>query len=277
MNEALNTAAANIRRIIFKTIFNADRGGHIASCFSIVEILTSLYCGGILLFNKKDIKDENRDRFILSKGHGVVALYATLCEVGLLDPMLLQNFGKKNSKLGILATRNIEYGVEASTGSLGHGFGLAGGIAFASKNKSFKIVVLLGDGECQEGTIWECALFAAQNNLDNLIAIIDHNKLQAVGYLDDIVSVNPLIQKWKSFGWETIEINGHNFDEIIDSMIWAQAIKGKPKVIVANTIKGKGISYMENSPLWHNKKISESELKIALDELGLIEKDLLNA
>lgn len=258
-----------IRREVFKSICKGG-GGHIPASLSIIEILVVLY-DKALNINPKDFKNPNRDRFILSKGHAAVALYAVLADKGFFPRDELDKFGRKGSILGGHPDMHVIPGVEASTGSLGHGFPFAVGIALAGKQdkKSYRVYVLLGDGECQEGSIWEAAMFAPQHKLDNLIAIIDYNRIQAMDYLDKIVSVEPLVDKWKAFGWETREVDGHNFSQLEEIFTGTPFVKGKPSLIIAHTTKGKGISFMENMPIWHYRLPNEEELKIACKELGL--------
>lgn len=265
----LKKISENIRKDIFKTICRGG-GGHIPASLSIVEILVFLY-NRILKVNPENPKDLNRDRFILSKGHAAVALYAVLADKGFFPKSELNKFGKKESILGGHPDMHLVPGVEASTGSLGHGFPFAVGVALAGKQdkRDYKVYVLLGDGECQEGTIWEAAMFAPQHQLDNLIAIIDSNKIQAMDYLDKIVCLEPLVDKWKAFGWETREVDGHNFSQLEGIFRKVPFIKGKPSLIIAHTIKGKGVSFMENAPIWHYRLPNEKEMKIACKELSL--------
>lgn len=258
-----------LRGIIFKTICNGG-GGHIPASLSIVEILTALYFN-IMRIDPKNPKDSQRDRFILSKGHAAVALYAILAEKNFFDKQLLDSFGKSHTILGGHPDMNIVPGVEASTGALGHGFPFGIGIALAGKidKKNYRVFILLGDGECQEGSIWEAALFASQHKLDNVIAIIDYNKYQALDKIEKIVSLSPLADKWKSFGWETREVNGHNLDELNDLFKTVPFTPQKPNLVIAHTIKGKGVSFMENNPIWHYRLPNDQELQTACFELGL--------
>lgn len=265
----LEKMAKDIRRSIFKTICNGG-GGHIPASLSIVEILVYLY-QHVLHIDPKNAGDLNRDRFILSKGHACVALYAILAEKGFFPKTELEKFGRKGSILGGHPDMHKVPGVEASTGSLGHGLPFGMGMALAGKfdKKGYRVFVLIGDGECQEGSVWEAALFAPQHKLDNLTVIIDYNKIQAMDYLAEILSLDSLADKWKSFGWEVKEIDGHDFCRLQEIFKSVPLVKGKPSLIIAHTIKGKGVSFMENTPIWHYRLPNERELKIAYEELNM--------
>ncbi len=265
----LQKMAEDIRRDILKTICKGG-GGHIPASLSIVEILVFLY-NNVLNIDPKNVKDRDRDRFILSKGHACVALYAILAEKGFFPKAELDKFGKKGSILGGHPDMLKVPGIEASTGSLGHGFPFGIGMALAGKfdKKDYRVFVLIGDGECQEGSVWEAAMFAPQHKLDNLVVIIDYNKIQAMDYLDKIVSLDPLADKWKSFGWEVKEVDGHDFCRLQEIFESVPFVKGKPSLIIAHTIKGKGVSFMENTPIWHYRLPNERELKIAYKELNM--------
>lgn len=267
--EKLQKIAKDIRKNIFKTICDGG-GGHIPASLSIVEILVFLY-HNILNIDPVNPEKEDRDRFILSKGHACVALYNILAEKGFFPKSELNKFGKKNSILGGHPDMHKIPGVEASTGSLGHGLPFGMGMALAGKlnKKDYRIFVLLGDGECQEGSIWEAAMFAPQNKLDNLVSIIDYNKIQAMDYLDKIVSVDPIANKWRAFGWEVREVDGHSFADLNKTFLHIPFVKDKPSMVIAHTTKGKGISFMENAPIWHYRFPNEEELKIACKELDL--------
>ena len=258
-----------IKKEIFKTICKGG-GGHIPASLCIVEILTVLYYR-ILKINPKNPKDPDRDRFILSKGHACVSLYAVLAEKGFFDKKHLSTFGKKGTILGGHPDMHKVPGIEASTGALGHGFPYGVGMALAAKldKKDYRVFILIGDGECQEGSVWEAAMFAAQHKLDNLVAIVDYNKYQALDKLENIVSLEPFIDKWRSFGWETREVDGHNLLQLEDAFQSAPFSTNKPSLVIAHTIKGKGVSYMENVPIWHYRLPNNNELKIACDEMDI--------
>ena len=219
-----------------------------------------------------DIKNADwggRDRFILSKGHACSTLYAALAEKGFFDKKLLSGYCKDGSSLLGHATKSDVPGVEVSTGSLGHGLPIACGMALAAKRDGLnnKIFVLIGDGECDEGTTWEAILFARQHRLDNLVLIIDVNGIQSLGSTEEVMSLKPLAGKLKSFNWGVREINGHNISDIIKAFSEVPYVNGKPSCIIANTIKGKGVSFMENRLLWHYRTPSAEELSAALKEL----------
>lgn len=274
--EMLKSIGHDLRKELFKTLYKG-KGGHYGASLSVIEILTALYFGDVMNYDSHNPQDPDRDRFILSKGHGAVALYVTLNRAGFFSKTILSTYGKLDTELGTLPKRNVNLGIEATTGSLGHGFGFAGGIALAGKlnHKDYRVFTLIGDGECQEGSIWEGALFASHNNLGNLCAVIDYNRLQASDQLDKIIQMEPIAEKWKAFGWEVMEVDGHNISELITVLKKPCDKKGKPRAIIAYTTKGKGISFMENSPMWHNRIPNEKELKIALQELGIREEELM--
>lgn len=245
-----------------------SHGSHIASILSIADIIAVLYAD-ILKYNINESKAENRDRIILSKGHAGAAIYAALAEVGFFDVEELKTHYANGSKLSGHVSHKGVPGVEFSTGSLGHGLPVAAGMAICAKrqNKEHRIFVILGDGECDEGTTWETALFANHYNLSNLIAIIDYNKMQGMGLCEDTMKLEPLIDKWKAFGWNVKAIDGHNHEEI--KIAFKEILQNKrgPNVIIANTIKGKGISFMENNIIWHYRDPQGEEYKNALKEL----------
>lgn len=266
--------AKEIRRTIFKTICKGG-GGHTPASLSIVEILTVLY-QDILNIDPRRPKDAGRDRFILSKGHAGVALYAVLADKGFFDKSHLDTFGKKGTILGGHPDMHCVPGVEASTGALGHGLGFGVGVALAGKmdKKNYRTFVLVGDGECQEGSVWEAALFAPQHKLDNLTVIVDYNKLQAMDRLDEIVSLDPLADKWKAFGWEVREVDGHDVSKLKAIFKSIPFVKGKPNLIIAHTVKGKGISIMENMPIWHYRMPDSAEMEAICKELELDSKEM---
>ncbi len=249
-------------------------GGHMGAAFSVADIIATLYFGDVLKYNAQNPKWEDRDRFILSKGHACYALYAALARAGYFPEEELKHVGTPGSEFGGHPKIHDVPGVEASTGALGHGLSFAIGIAYANKmdEKHNHVYVVLGDGECQEGSIWEGALSAPTLELDNLTVVVDHNKLQAMDALENIVHMRPFADKWRAFGWNVVEIDGHNCAEIRDALLSRE--NGKPTLVVANTIKGKGVSFMENVPIWHYRMPNEKELQILMRELGLTEKDL---
>lgn len=263
-----NKISKEIRKKILKMMFNS-KTSHLSSCLSCVDILTVLYFK-ILKINPRNQKDRNRDRFLLSKGHAVATLYATLVQRNLLKKNVLNSYCMNGGKLPGHSTYNCVPGIEVSTGSLGHGLSIGVGMALAGKNdhKKYNIFVLISDGECDEGSTWEAALFASHHRLNNLVGIIDYNKLQAFGKTNEVLNIEPLYKKWKDFGWEVKEINGHNFLEIEKVLSKIPFDEDKPSMIIAHTIKGKGVSFIENKIEWHYKNLTEKEYKLALKELN---------
>jgi len=241
---------------------------HIGSSLSIADIIAVLY-GKILRLDPVRPDWARRDRFILSKGHSCAALYAVLAEQGFFHRDRLKTYYQNGSYLA----GHINYpgipGVEVSTGSLGHGLSIGCGMALVGKRDKmpYRVFVLLGDGECNEGEIWEAVLFAQQHQLDNLIAIVDYNKIQGMGSTEEVLKLEPLAKKWSAFGWQTQEINGHNFQQIEKALTSIPFRPGKPSCILARTVKGKGVSFMEDKLLWHYKVPSDQELHLALKEL----------
>ncbi len=264
--EKLCGIALNMRKNILTMIHEA-KSGHPGGSLSAVEIVTYLYFKEM---NIEDPADENRDRFVLSKGHGAPVLYSVLMEKGFISKDLMGTLRKIDSKLqGHPDMRKLP-GVEASTGSLGQGLSIANGMALAFKldNKKNRVFALLGDGEMQEGMVWEAAMLASHYKLDNVTAIIDHNGLQIDGRNNDVMTVEPIDKKWEAFGWHVIKIEGHDFDAIERAFEERKTVIGKPVVIIAETTKGKGCSFMEDQASWHGKAPSDEEYCNAMDELG---------
>ena len=264
-----------LRRKAIESIYHAKSGhpGGVLSCIDIIDYLFS----NILQVDWKNLDRKDRDRFILSKGHSAPALYAVAAKAGIIDVSRLNGLRKINHELQAHVHRGATPWVEASTGSLGQGFSFAIGEALGLKmqNISNRVYVMMGDGELQEGEIWEGAMFASHNKLDNLCAIIDYNKLQSDDLNSNIVGLEPLDQKWMSFGWNVIKINGHDEAEISNAFNFAKGNKSKPTLIIANTIKGKGVSYMENAASWHGSvRFSDEELISAFKELGADEEEI---
>ncbi len=225
-------------------------GSHIGAIMSVADIIAVLYAD-ILHFDPNNPKSDTRDRFILSKGHAGAAIYAALAESGFFDAEELKTHYQNGSRLSGHVSHHVP-GVDFSTGSLGHGLSAAAGMALAAKQdgKSHKNYVILGDGECNEGSVWEAALFAAHFRLDNLVCIVDHNHMQSLDTCDNVISTTPLAGIWQSFGWNVIEIDGNNHEQCYEALKNGM-VENKPTVIIANTIKGKGVSFMENDLLWH--------------------------
>lgn len=270
----IQLTAVQIRKSVVELI-TKSKDGHIPSAQSMVEILLVLY-HNILNIDPKNPTDENRDRFILSKGHGCASLYSILANLGFFPKDELEKYATINGILGGHPEMQKVPGIEVSTGSLGHGFPMGVGMAMSAKlnNQKHKVYCVVGDGECNEGTIWEAANISAHFKLDNLVVIVDHNKQQASGDVFEIMNPHLLSEKWKSFGWETIELDGHNIESLHKAFTSLPFKSGKPSAIIANTIKGKGISFMENERRWHTAIPNEEEFKLAMAELDEQEKQL---
>ena len=269
-NQKLEEKVAELRKYII--IMNCYAGsGHPGGSLSIAEIITYLFnCE--LNFSINNYLDQNRDRFILSKGHSCLALYAALAQKGFFDKKEFKKLRHVNGMLQGHPDRLKTPGVEFNSGSLGQGFSFALGCALGGKlnNRDFRVYALLGDGELNEGQVWEGFMFGAFHKLDNIVAIIDNNRLQSDDLNTNITALEPISEKLKAFSWKVIEIDGHNFKEIANALKEANEIKGKPTVILAHTIKGKGISFMENNPKWHGSLSPQGEERIiALKECGM--------
>ena len=266
----LKTSALKVRRNIVKMV-NAAKSGHPGGSLSGADILTVLYKKSLNIPPewKQSPDFEKRDRFILSKGHASPLLYAVLAEHGMIDEEDLMSFRKFSSRLQGHPVKGYVNGVETSTGSLGQGLSIGCGVAMGLKldKNPANVVVFMGDGELQEGSCWEAFMQGAHRNLDNLIAIIDRNRLQIDGDTEKVMSLDNLAEKIKAFNWEVIEIDGHDYNQIYESVEKAKK-SNKPCAIIANTIKGKGVSFMENQAGWHGKAPNDDELAIALKDLS---------
>ena len=270
--DKLERKANWVRNQVLEMIVSANKG-HIGGAFSCTDILVTLYYGGILRSQPNNPNWSERDRFILSKGHSCVSLYAILADLGFFSISELNSFCQKGSMLGGHPDRNIP-GIEADTGSLGHGLGIASGLALSAKidKKDYMTVVLLGDGECYEGSVWEAAMFAGHHQLNNLVAIVDRNRQCVTDFTEDCVRMEPLDSKWKAFGWDVRTINGHSFRELLDNFKDFRCRKSaKPLAIISNTIKGKGVSFMEGKLPYHHSVPAGEDLKRARQELTLNE------
>lgn len=259
--------AKEVRKLAIQMAYNAH-SSHTGGALSMADILVVLYSKFINI-TPENVKDEKRDRFLLSKGHCCASLYAILALKGFISKEdLLANYGK-NGSIYFTHVSHLINGVEISSGSLGHGLPVACGYAISSraKNINFDTYCLVGDGELDEGSCWEAILFAAHQQLSNLCLIVDYNKIQSLGNVDEICNLAPLAEKFKTFHWNVIEINGHNFNEIENAFYKFKKEQERPTVIIANTIKGKGVSYMENQLLWHYRTPNEEQLKQAMEEL----------
>ena len=266
--EALKKISNEVRKGIIEEVYNA-KSGHPGGSLSCADILTVLY------FNQMNIDEEkpddpNRDRLVLSKGHAAPALYSVLAQKGYFNKELLQTFRKIGSNLQGHPDMNKILGVDMTTGSLGQGLSVAVGMAIASKMNSAgcRIYCIVGDGEIEEGQIWEAVTSASKYKLDNLCVILDNNNLQIDGEIEKVGGMNNITEKFLSFGFNVINIDGHNFDNIIDAFITAKQTKEKPTIIIVKTIKGKGVSFMENKATWHGKAPSKEEYELAMSELN---------
>jgi transketolase len=256
----------NLRKTILETALLAGHSSsHFGGALSSVEIVSTLY-SGIMNLDKNNPLWEDRDRFILSKGHACLVLYSALKEIGYVDKKELEKFEKSDSEFLGHPVINKKKGIEFSTGSLGMGLSLGIGVAISLKKRSkkSKVYVLIGDGECNEGSVWEAAMFASHMQMDNLTIIIDNNGYQQTGTNKDILNIKSLKNAWSGFGWETLQVDGHNVNDLISSFNFKTK---KPKAIIAKTIKGKGFSFSENNNDWHHKVLSKNQYDLGLDEL----------
>ena len=262
------------RELRVRTIENSHKTGtpHLGSCLSCLDILVVIYFV-ILRINPKLPKSLERDRFILSKGHAAPALFQVLAMKGFFPDKLFETYGQNGSLLGEHPP-SPEYlsGIEAATGSLGHGLSIGLGIALSARiqHQEYKVYVLLGDGECNEGSVWEAAMMAASQKVDNLVVLIDFNKWQATNRSEEVFALSPLVEKWQAFGWDSYEIDGHDINQLIE-VLSKKNNSGKPIAFIANTIKGKGVSFMEDDNNWHYRIPNEEELNAARKELEIIE------
>jgi transketolase len=268
--DALADRARTIRRHIVKAT-TAAGSGHPSSSLSLVELVTVLYFGGVLRYDPARPQEPRRDRFILSKGHAAPGLYAVLAEAGYFPPAQLTDLRKLGSPLEGHPNMCRLPGVEASTGSLGQGLSMGVGHALAVRLDGYdsRVYVLVGDGECEEGQVWEAAMYAGNHGLDNLTLIVDRNGYQQTGAVDRIQPLDPLDRKLDAFGFETTVIDGHSLQAVADAYAWARSVEGRPQAIVANTVKGKGVSLLEaKQGGWHGKPIPPEEEAKALEEIG---------
>lgn len=270
----LNLKAVKIRKHIIEMLYKA-KSGHPGGSLSAVDALVALYLVH-MRHNPKKPLDPNRDRFILSKGHAAPALYAVLAESGYFPVEELKKLRTINCMLQGHPVCTYIPGVEASTGSLGHGLSFANGVALAGKldKKDYNVYVMLGDGETGEGQVWEAAAVAAHYKLENLTGMIDRNFLQIDGHTEDVLKLESVKDRWSSFGWNTIEIDGHNIEKILDALNEANTHERQPTMIIMNTTKGKGVSFMENNVDFHGVPPNEIERNLAIEELTLAEKRL---
>lgn len=270
MNISTEQLAKQVRKDIVELTYKAGtHGTHISGSLSAVEALSVLY-NDVLRFNRDNLADESRDRFILSKGHAGMAMYAVMNRIGILSDDDLATFKDDGSAFHTHPKMDVSKGIEFSTGSLGHGLSLGVGTAIALKkrgNTNSRVFVMLGDGECDEGAVWEAAMSAAHFKLDNLIVIIDQNQLQLDGRIVDIMNQGSLADKWKSFGWKVYEMDGHNVVDIQKTMTDGLKNLTSPTVFMSHTIKGKGISFIENQYNWHIGVLTQEQYEQAKKEL----------
>lgn len=261
--------AMSIRRHV---VAMAVRGktSHVGSALSCTDILAALYFK-IMNIDPQDWDNPKADRFILSKGHGVMAWFAVLAERGFFNTKVLEEYAMDGSRLAEHPGHGLLPGIKVTTGSLGHGLPIGVGMAMAKKMDRLpsRIFVVLSDGECNEGSVWEAAMYGAHQKLDNLVAIVDFNNMQAMGRSTEVNSLEPLAKKWEAFGWEVKEIDGHDTKQIIETLQGVPFKKGRPNAVIAKTVLGKGVSFMEDHLLWHYQIPSDEQLKQALEELKL--------
>jgi transketolase len=257
----------NVRKRILDLSLNCDGPVHLGGGLSMVELVVVLYAN-FLNFRHDSPTWDKRDRFILSKGHGVLGFFPVLAEFKVISEDQLNTFKKNGSDLIAHPIKNLSYGVESSNGSLGHGLSFGVGMSLAAKlrNSDYKTFVLMGDGECNEGSVWEAAMSASHYGLSRLTVIIDRNGLQSDGRAAEIVNSDSLAEKWRSFGWEVIEIDGHSIPQIIHAYSF-ESTQEKPIAIIAKTVKGKGISFMEDNNEWHHNRLTQSKYSQAITEL----------
>ena len=275
MKDYDESVCKRLRKQIYLT---AEKGGmgHLASCYSCLEILYVLYLKGIMKYNVDDPHDQSRDRLILSKGHAGLALYWVMCEAGIMKASELDTFLQPGSHIGGEPCMRDSQRVEATTGSLGHGLSMAAGMAMAQRMDGLnaRTFVIIGDGECEEGTIWEAAMSAPVFRLNNLVAILDCNHIQKMTTITGTIGLDNWAEKWESFGWLVKKVDGHDIDAL-ERVLNEENNTDKPLFIIADTVKGKGISIMENNPLWHFKLPNRKEKKIFQKELDIPDEEMI--
>ncbi|MFC3031828.1 transketolase [Pseudoalteromonas fenneropenaei] len=257
-----------MRQKMLDISYQSGTSTHLGGALSMAEVMATLY-GKVLRFDKNNPRWEDRDRFILSKGHGVLGFYPALLAAGIISEEKFATFQTNGSDLIAHPVMNLDLGIESSNGSLGHGISMAVGIATAAKRKNvaFKTYTLVGDGETNEGSVWEAAMLAAHLQLDNLTVIVDYNRHQNDGAGKDILLIDNMAERFSAFGWHAIEVDGHNIEEIV--VAFEETVFNRPKVIVAHTTKGKGVSFMENDNSWHHNRLTKNNYELAIGELNV--------
>ena len=265
--EKVQAIAKAMRRKILDVSYSCTKAVHIGGALSMTDILATLY-SSVLKFDIKNPNLEDRDRFILSKGHGALGYYAALLYAGFISEEVFATFQSNDSDLTTHPVMNMALGIESSNGSLGQGLSMGVGLAVAAKQRkrNHKIYVMLGDGECNEGAIWEAAMSASNFKLDNLIAVVDYNGFQNDGASASVMEMGDIAKKWDSFGWNAIPVDGHDIAQVY-SALTSQNVSGKPKMLIAKTIKGRGCLFMENKAEWHHNRLTKSQYELALQEL----------
>jgi transketolase len=265
----LEKKALEIRKKVLATALKAGKG-HVPPAFSWVEIGVALYYGGILHVDPRNPAWPERDRFLLSKGHACLTEYAILADLGFFPPTELDHFASDGSMLAGHPDPLIP-GVEVISGSLGHGLGIGAGLALGARlnHQDWSVYVVLGDGECDEGSVWEAAMFASHHQLDHLVAIVDRNHLSATNFTEETLKLEPLVSRWQSFGWDARVVDGHSLPQLLE-VLGSAHVRGSsaPLVVIADTVKGKGVHLMENSPLWHHRLPKGDEIEQAWRDLG---------
>ena len=262
----LNKFAYNMRQNILEVSYHSGTSTHLGGALSMTDVMAVLY-GKVLNYDPKNPRWVDRDIFILSKGHGVLGFYPALLEAGIISREVFETFQQNGSNLIAHPVMNLDLGIESSNGSLGHGISMAVGIAFAAKKqkKHFQTFTLVGDGETNEGSVWEAAMLASHLKLNNLTAIVDYNKQQNDGYGKDVLRIDNMAERFKAFGWHTIEVDGHDITELVAAFEIAPI--DKPKAIIAHTIKGKGVPFMEGDNAWHHNRLTKSNYETAISSL----------
>jgi transketolase len=259
--------ALKMRHRILEMSLRCEGPTHLGGGLSLVEIMAVLY-GSVMNIRPDDPHWDDRDRFILSKGHGVLALYTALAEVGLISEEEFRTFKENDSNLISHPVMNLDLGIESSNGSLGQGLSMAVGLAWAARRKgqTHSIYVVMGDGECNEGSVWEAAMSAAQFHLGNLVAVVDNNNFQSDGASEEIISASNLSSKWRSFGWNVVDVDGHDVEKLLESLSTLHA-DTVPTCVVAHTIKGKGVDFMESNNEWHHNRLTQASYEKAIASL----------